>query len=82
MEQEKDEQKIEIKDEFMTKGQLISFAYDVGFAIIIPLVILALLGRFLDQKIGTSPLFLIIGILLSLVSTTVIIYKKTKNFIK
>ncbi|MFA6464001.1 MAG: AtpZ/AtpI family protein [Candidatus Paceibacterota bacterium] len=82
MEQEKDKQKIELDDQFMTKGQLIAFAYDVGFAIIIPLVILALLGRFLDQKMGTSPLFLIIGILLSLVSTGVMIYKKTKNFIK
>ena len=82
MEQEKDKQNQEKNDDFMTKGQLISFAYDVGFAIIIPLVVLALLGRFIDQKVGTSPLFLIIGILLSLVSTTVIIYKKTKNFIK
>lgn len=77
MEQEKKKQ----NNELMTKGQLISFAYDVGFAIIIPLVILALGGKFLDQRMGTSPLFLITGILLSLVSTTIIIYKKIKPFL-
>ena len=82
MEQENNEKKTDLDDQFMTKNQLISFAYDVGFAIMIPLVVLALLGRFLDQKLSTSPLFLIIGILLSLVTTTVVIYKKTKNFIK
>lgn len=82
MEQEKNKQEPGKDDQFLTKRQLISFAYDVGFAIIIPLVVLALAGRFVDQKLGTSPLFLIVGILLSLVSTTIIIYKKTKDFIK
>ncbi len=82
MEQEKNKPEKVKDDGFMTKGQLISFAYDVGFAIMIPLVILAVLGRLLDQKFGTSPLFLIAGLLLSLITTGFMIYKKTKSFMK
>ncbi|MEI6478727.1 MAG: AtpZ/AtpI family protein [bacterium] len=82
MERENNKQEQGDGDQFMTKGQLISFAYDVGFAIIIPLVVLAVTGRFIDRRFGTSPLFLIIGILLSLVTTSIVVYKKTKSFIK
>ena len=80
MEQEKKENKKE--EGFKSKEDLISFAYDVGFAIMIPLVILLILGKFLDEKFGTGHLFLIIGLLLSLITTGVSIYRQVKNFIK
>ena len=80
--EEKQKQKNDSDNQFMTRGQLISFAYDVGFAIMIPLVILAVLGRLLDQKFGTSPLFLITGLLFSLITTGFMIYKKTKSFME
>ncbi len=68
------------KISFMSRAELISFAFDLGFAIIIPLIIFALGGRFLDKKFETSPLFLIIGILISLIFTSVAVYKKTRKF--
>jgi len=69
------------EEERLNSTKLIAFAYDVGFAIIVPLVILALAGRFLDKKLNTSPVFLIIGLLVSLIFTFYSIYKKTKTFL-
>jgi F0F1-type ATP synthase assembly protein I len=70
------------KDGVLSKSDLIAFAFDLGFAIVIPLVIFALGGRFLDKKFETSPLFLIIGLLISIVFTGISIYKKTKKYTK
>lgn len=64
-----------------TKAELTSFAFEVGSAIAIPLVVFALGGRVLDRNFDTGHLFLIVGLLLSLISTGIIIYKKVKNFI-
>lgn len=64
-----------------TKGELISFAFDVGGAIAVPLAIFAFGGRWIDKQNGTTPLFLIIGLLLSLVSTGIIIWRKVRNFL-
>ncbi len=71
----------ESKKELKTKGELIAFAYDVGFAIIMPLVIFVIIGHVLDDQFNTKPLFLISGILLSLITTAIAIYKKTKKFL-
>ncbi len=64
-----------------TKAELIAFASDVGIAIAVPLALFAFGGRWIDRQYGTTPLFLIIGLLLSLVSTGIIIWKKVKNFL-
>ena len=64
-----------------TKAELIAFAFDVGIAIAVPLAIFAFIGRTLDNSYGTSPLFLVIGLLLSLISTGIIIWKKVRDFL-
>lgn len=68
-------------DVLLGKRELIAFAYDIGFAIIIPLVIFALGGRLLDKKFDTAPIFMLLGLLISLVFTGISIYKKTKKFL-
>ncbi len=55
----------------------LSLAWQLGYSIAIPLVLLALLGRLIDKKIGTSPWFLLTGVILSLVVSTILVYKKT-----
>lgn len=55
----------------------LSLAWQLGYSIAIPLVVLALLGRFIDKRFGTSPWFLLTGVLLSLVISTISVYKKT-----
>ena len=64
-----------------TRNELIAFAFDVGGAIAIPLAIFAFGGRMLDKAEGTTPLFLIVGLLLSLISTGIIIWRKVRNFL-
>lgn len=64
-----------------TKGELIAFASEVGISVAVPLAILAFVGRSIDKTYDTTPAFLVVGLLLSIVSTTIIIWKKVKNFI-
>lgn len=64
-----------------TKAELIAFAFDVGGAIAILLAIFAFGGRWIDKQNSTTPLFLIVGLLLSLVSTGIIIWRKVRNFL-
>ena len=55
----------------------LSLAWQLGYSIAIPIVVLALGGRMLDKKFNTSPWLLLAGILLSLVVSTFAVYFKT-----
>ncbi|MEW6611039.1 MAG: AtpZ/AtpI family protein [Patescibacteria group bacterium] len=61
---------------------VLSLAWNLGYIIAVPLVVFALLGRFLDKRYGTSPLALLAGIFISLVVSTVGVYRKTKEITK
>jgi len=65
------------KDSYSALG----LAWQLGYTIAVPLVALALLGRFLDKKLGTSPFLLLAGILVSIGVTTWLVYKKTLDII-
>ncbi|MFC1640763.1 AtpZ/AtpI family protein [Patescibacteria group bacterium] len=52
-------------------------ALRLGYTIAIPLVLLALAGRIIDNKYDTSPVFLLIGIGLSIFVSTLAVYKVT-----
>lgn len=55
----------------------LSLAWQLGYSIAVPLIVLALLGRFLDKKFNTSPWLLLTGIFLSLIVSTFAVYNKT-----
>jgi F0F1-type ATP synthase assembly protein I len=57
----------------------VSLAWELGYSIAVPLVVLALGGRFLDKKLDTSPFLLIAGILISIFASSYIVYKKTTD---
>jgi F0F1-type ATP synthase assembly protein I len=59
----------------------LSFAWELGYSITLPLVIFALVGRFLDKKFATSPLFLLSGIVFSIIITSIIVYRKVMSII-
>lgn len=50
-------------------------AGQLGFMIGLPIVALALGGRFLDIRMGTSPLFLLLGALLAAVTSGIWVYR-------
>lgn len=57
-------------------------AWELGYTIAIPIVALALGGRFLDRYFGTSPVLLLVGIFISILLTTFLIYRKTKKVLE
>ncbi|OGF21087.1 hypothetical protein A2316_02895 [Candidatus Falkowbacteria bacterium RIFOXYB2_FULL_38_15] len=59
----------------------LSLAWQLGYTIAIPIVVLALGGRFLDRYFGTSPWLLLAGVFLSLGLSTVAVYYKTIKII-
>ena len=60
----------------------VSLAWNLGYTIAIPIIALALGGRFLDKKFDTSPLFLLIGVFASILVSTLGVYYKVKKIIK
>ena len=58
----------------------LSLAFELGYIIALPLVIAGVGGRFLDHRYGTSPLFILGGITLAVVITSVWLVFKLKDF--
>lgn len=60
----------------LSVAQAFGFAWEMGYTLALPLVLLALCGRLLDKWLQTSPIFLLIGILLSIgISSILLAYK-------
>lgn len=65
------------KKQIDSQWSVFSLAMELGYLIAIPLVVMALLGRFLDKKFDSSPWIFLAGICLAIVITTYLVYKKT-----
>lgn len=59
----------------------LGLAWNLGYTIAVPIVVLALAGRWLDKKLETSPWFLLAGILISVAVSSWAVYKKTLDII-
>ncbi len=55
---------------------VVSLAWDLGWMIAVPIVLLAFSGTMLDKKFQTSPWFLLGGIGLAFVISAVMVYGK------
>ena len=60
---------------------VISLAWELGYLITIPIVLLAFGGKLLDNKLGTSPWMLLAGILVSIIITSWLVYRKVNAVI-
>lgn len=58
------------------------FTFQVGLLIILPLVIFAILGKLVDERTNTSPLFFFIGLVAGLIIAGLLVWKKTNAIIK
>jgi len=61
--------------------QAVSLAFQFGYTITIPLVILVLLGRFLDKKFDSSPIFILAGIIISVIISGIALVLKMKKIL-
>lgn len=57
------------------------FLLEIGFRISIPLVLFVILGAWVDKALNTTPIFVFLGIFLSLFSSTYGIYRVYKKLI-
>ena len=68
-------------DNGLSLGQAFGLAWEMGYTMAIPLVVLALAGRLLDKHYQTSPTFLLIGIAISIIVSSILVGKKAISII-
>lgn len=54
----------------------LNLAWELGYTIVIPLVLFALAGRYADKKFDTSPWLLLAGMALAITITTMALIRK------
>ncbi|MDO8564845.1 MAG: AtpZ/AtpI family protein [bacterium] len=57
-------------------------AGELGYTIAIPIVIFALVGRWLDNLYSTSPWILLAGIVISILLSSFLVYRKVSRILK
>ncbi len=68
-----------ISNEKSVFWQAVGLTFQFGYTITVPLIALVLLGRFLDKRFNSSPLFLIGGIVLSMIISSIVLFIKMKK---
>lgn len=58
---------------------MISLVWDLGFIFALPLVIFAVVGRILDNRLHTSPLFILVGIIGAAIASSVGVFFKVRK---
>ena len=67
----------------LDKAALVSLSFELGYIIALPLVVLALLGKWVDTRMHHEfPWVTLIGIALAITSTVLWLTKKLKEYIK
>lgn len=73
---ENHESKAAKKSEQSAMWMALQVAYELGYLIALPIVILGIGGAWMDKKFATSPLFILIGITLSFIITSIGVFRK------
>ena len=76
-----DAQKAEKNAPVRPLWQALNLAWELGYTIVIPLVLFALLGRYADKHYGTSPWLLLSGMALAITVTTIALVRKFSKLI-
>jgi len=65
----------------LSVAEAFGFAWEMGYTMAIPLILLALGGRMLDKWLDASPVFLLIGILVSIIVSSILLGFKATEII-
>ena len=60
----------------------VQLAWDLGWIIALPVVILGLGGAYLDKYVGSSPLFILLGFILAITLSFIGIKRKLKDILQ
>lgn len=56
----------------------LGFAWELGYTIAVPAILFGVAGGYADKYVGTSPLFLLLGIVLAFVTSAMSVTKKVR----
>lgn len=59
-----------------------SLALNIGFMIVIPILVFGIGGVLLDKYLDTFPIFVLVGFFLAMSSGLLIVYRKSKDIIE
>ena len=62
--------------------QALNIAWELGYTIVIPLVLLALAGRWADRLFDTSPWLFLSGVVIAIVSTSILLVRKFSRLVR
>lgn len=62
--------------------QALNLAWELGYSIAVPLVIFALVGRWLDGRLHTSPWLFLSGVVLAIISTSLLLIRKFTRILR
>lgn len=64
----------------MESAKVMAVAFELGFAIALPITLLATLGKWMDEKYGTG-YFIYLGIVTAIILTTTWMYRRFAAYI-
>lgn len=62
--------------------QALAMAWELGYTIAVPLIVLALAGRWADREFGTKPWLFLAGVILAIVVSTLLLLRKFSRIIR
>jgi len=62
--------------------QTIGVSMQIGYIITLPLIILVISGKILDKHYNSSPFFLLVGMVLALIVSSIAVFIKMRKIIK
>jgi len=62
--------------------QTIGISMQLGYIITLPLIVLVIAGRILDKQYSSSPFFLLVGMFLALMVSSIAVFIKIRKIIK
>lgn len=61
--------------------QAIGFAWDFGIIVVVPLVVLAIGGRYLDRQLDTSPWLFLTGAVVAIIISSILVVARLSQLI-
>jgi undecaprenyl pyrophosphate phosphatase UppP len=65
-----------------TRWSMASIAFELGFIIAIPLVVMGFLGKWADLKLNTYPWLTLVGIIIAIISSTFWLTRRFRELLK
>lgn len=66
----------------VTKWTMVALAFELGYIIALPIIILGLFGKYLDARFDSDPYFKLGGVLLAIVTSTLWLSKRFSELFK